>query len=132
LARDALRRAANYARDRVVFGRQIGKNQGIQHPLAECWTQIEAAYWMCLRAAWLYDQGLPCGAEANAAKFLSARAAFDTATRAVLTHGGMGYAREYQVERLFRESILPRIAPVTEQMILSFIAERVLDLPKSY
>ncbi|MNE90170.1 Acyl-CoA dehydrogenase fadE12 [compost metagenome] len=87
---------------------------------------------MCLRAAWLYDQGEPCGAEANAAKFLSARAAFDTATRAVLTHGGMGYAREYQVERLFRESILPRIAPVTEQMILSYIAERVLDLPKSY
>lgn len=132
LARDALRRAANYARDRVVFGRPIGQNQGIQHPLAECWTQIEAAYWMCLRAGWLYDQGLPCGAEANAAKFLSGRAAFDTATRAVLTHGGMGYAREFQVERLFRESILPRIAPVTEQMILSFIAERVLDLPKSY
>lgn len=132
LARDALRRAAAYARERVVFGRPIGKNQGIQHPLAECWTQIEAAYWMCLRAASLYDKGQPCGAEANAAKFLSARAAFDTATRAVLTHGGMGYAREYQVERLFRESILPRIAPVTEQMILSFIAERVLDLPKSY
>lgn len=132
LARDALRRAADYARDRVVFGRPIGQNQGVQHPLAECWTQIEAAYWMCLRAGWLYDQGLPCGAEANAAKFLGARAAFDTATRAVLTHGGMGYAREYQVERLFRESILPRIAPVTEQMILSFISERVLDLPKSY
>lgn len=132
LARDALQRAATYARERVVFGRPIGQNQGIQHPLAECWTQIEAAYWMCLRAATLYDQGESCGAEANAAKFLSARAAFDTATRAVLTHGGMGYAREYQVERLFRESILPRIAPVTEQMILSFIAERVLDLPKSY
>ena len=132
LARDALRRAANYARERKVFGRAIGKNQGIQHPLAECWIQIEAAYGMCLRAACLYDKGLPCGAEANAAKFLSARAAFDTATRAVLTHGGMGYAREYQVERLFRESILPRIAPVTEQLILSFIAERVLDLPKSY
>lgn len=132
LARDALRRAADYARERVVFGRPIGANQGIQHPLAERWTQIEAAYWMCLRAGWLYDQGMSCGAEANAAKFLAARAAFDTATSAVLTHGGMGYAREYQVERLFRESILPRIAPVTEQMILSFIAERVLDLPKSY
>eukprot|EP00456_Euglypha_rotunda_P015421 TRINITY_DN1494_c0_g1_i12.p1 TRINITY_DN1494_c0_g1~~TRINITY_DN1494_c0_g1_i12.p1 ORF type:complete len:389 (+),score=84.32 TRINITY_DN1494_c0_g1_i12:965-2131(+) len=132
VARDALRRAAKYARERVVFGRPIGKNQGIQHPLAECWTQIEAAYWMCLRAGWLYDQGLPCGAEANAAKFLSGRAAFDTATRAVLTHGGMGYAREFQVERLFRESILTRIAPITEQMVLSFIAERVLDLPKSY
>jgi len=132
IGRDALRRAANYARERVVFGRPIGQNQGIQHPLAEAWTQLEAAYWMCMRAAWLYDAGKPCGAEANAAKFLSGRAAFDTTTKAVLTHGGMGYAREYQVERLFRESILPRIAPVTEQLILSFIAERVLDLPKSY
>ncbi|MGE4431534.1 MAG: acyl-CoA dehydrogenase family protein [Sphingobium sp.] len=132
LGRDALRRAAQYARERVVFGRPIGQNQGIQHPLAECWTKLEAAWWQTLRAGWLYDQGLPCGAEANAAKFLAAQAAFDTATRAVLTHGGMGYAREYQVERLFRESILPRIAPVTEQLILSFIAEKVLDLPKSY
>lgn len=132
LGRDALRRAATYARERVVFGRPIGQNQGVQHPLAECWTKLEAAWWMTLRAGWLYDQGQPCGAEANAAKFLAAQAAFDTATRAVLTHGGMGYAREYQVERLFRESILPRIAPVTEQLILSFIAEKVLDLPKSY
>jgi acyl-CoA dehydrogenase len=132
VGRDALRRAANYARERVVFGRPIGQNQGIQHPLAEAWTFLESAYWMCLRAGWLYDQGLPCGAEANAAKFLSGRAAFDAATKAVLTHGGMGYAREFQVERLFRESILPRIAPVTEQLILSFLAERVLGLPKSY
>jgi len=132
IAHDALRRASNYARERVVFGRPIGQNQGIQHPLAERWIQIEAAYWQCLRAAWLYDAGKPCGAEANAAKFLGARAAFDTSTQAVLTHGGMGYAAEYQVERLFRESILGRIAPVTEQLILSFIAERVLDLPKSY
>jgi acyl-CoA dehydrogenase len=132
LGRDALRRAATYARERVVFGRPIGQNQGIQHPLAECWTMLEAAWWMTLRAGWLYDQGLSCGAEANAAKFLAGKAAFETATRAVLTHGGMGYAREYQVERLFRESILPRIAPVTEQLILSFIAEKVLDLPKSY
>ncbi len=132
LGRDALRRASSYARDRVVFGRPIGQNQGIQHPLAECWTKLEAAWWMTLRAAWLYDQGLSCGAEANAAKFLAAQAAFETATRAVLTHGGMGYAREYQVERLFRESILPRIAPVTEQLILSFIGEKVLGLPKSY
>ena len=132
VGRDALRRAAQYARERVVFGRAIGQNQGIQHPLAESWTALEAAYWQCLRAGWLYDQGLPCGAEANAAKFLSGRACFDACTRAVMTHGGMGYAREYQVERLFRESILTRIAPITEQMILSFIAERVLDLPKSY
>ncbi|AFK55923.1 acyl-CoA dehydrogenase family protein [Tistrella mobilis] len=132
LGRDALARAARYARERIVFGRQIGQNQGIQHPLAECWIQLESAWWMCLRAASLYDAGKPCGAEANAAKFLGGRAAFDASTRAVLTHGGMGYAREYQVERLFRESILPRIAPVTEQLILSFIAEKVLDLPKSY
>lgn len=132
LGRDAVNRAARYARERVVFGRPIGQNQGIQHPLAECWAYLESAYWMTLRAASLYDNGKPCGAEANAAKFLAGRAAFDAATRAVLTHGGMGYAREYQVERLFRESILPRIAPVTEQLILSFIAEKVLDLPKSY
>lgn len=132
VGRDALNRAATYARERVVFGRPIGQNQGVQHPLAEAWTYLESAYWMCLRAAWLYDHKLPCGAEANAAKFLSARAGFDACTKAVLTHGGMGYAREYQVERLFRESILPRIAPVTEQLILSFLAERVLGLPKSY
>jgi len=132
VGRDALQRAATYARERVVFGRPIGKNQGIQHPLAESWTALESAYWMCLRAAWLYDNQLPCGAEANAAKLLGARAAFEACTRAVLTHGGMGYAREFQVERLFRESILPRIAPVTEQLILSFIAEKVLNLPKSY
>jgi acyl-CoA dehydrogenase len=132
IGRDALRRASNYARDRKVFGRAIGQNQGIQHPLAESWAALESAYWMCLRAAWLYDNKQPCGAEANAAKFLGARAAFDATTRAVMTHGGMGYAREFQVERLFRESVITRIAPVSEQMILSFIAENVLDLPKSY
>jgi acyl-CoA dehydrogenase len=132
IGRDALQRAAKYARERIVFGRPIGKNQGIQHPLAESWTLLESAYWMCLRAGWLYDNKLPCGAEANAAKFLAARAGFDATTNAVLTHGGMGYAREFQVERLFRESMLPRIAPITEQLILSFIAEKVLDLPKSY
>lgn len=132
VGRDALRRAANYARERVVFGRPIGQNQGIQHPLAESWAYLESAYWMVLRAGWLYDSGKSCGAEANAAKFLAGRAAFESATRAVMTHGGMGYAREYQVERLFREAILTRIAPITEQLILSFLAERVLDLPKSY
>ena len=132
IGRDALNRAARYATERVVFGRQIGQNQGIQHPLAEAWTGLEAAYWMCMRAAYLYDAGKPCGAEANAAKFLSARAGFDATTKAVLTHGGMGYAKEYQVERLFRESMLARIAPVTEQMILSFIGEKVLGMPKSY
>ena len=132
VGRDALRRAAKYAKERVVFGRPIGMNQGIQHPLAEAWAQLESAFWMCMRAGYLYDSGLPCGAEANAAKFIGARAGFDATTKAVMTHGGMGYAREFQVERLFRESMLPRIAPVTEQMILSFIGERVLDLPKSY
>ena len=132
VGRDALRRATQYAKERVVFGRPIGMNQGIQHPLAECWALLESAYWMVLRAGWLYDAGKSCAAEANAAKLLSGRAAFQTATRAVMTHGGMGYAREYQVERLFRESILTRIAPITEELVLSFLAERVLGLPKSY
>ena len=132
LGRGALARAARYARERKVFGRLIGANQGIQHPLAESWAHLESAFWMIMRAADLYDAGLPCGAEANAGKFLGGRAAFDACTRAVMTHGGMGYATEYQVERLFRESILLRIAPITEQLILSFIAEKVLDLPKSY
>ena len=132
LGRGALARAAKYAGERKVFGRFIGQNQGIQHPLAENWIQLESAFWMIMRAANLYDAGLPCGAEANAGKFLGGRAAFDACTRAVMTHGGMGYSVEYQVERLFRESILLRIAPITEELILSFIAEKVLDLPKSY
>jgi acyl-CoA dehydrogenase len=132
LGRGALARAAGYARERKVFGRLIGQNQGIQHPLAEAWALLESAYWMIMRAAELYDSGKPCGAEANAGKFLAGRAAFDACTKAVMTHGGMGYAKEYQVERLFRESILLRIAPITEQMILSFIGEKVLQLPKSY
>jgi len=132
LGRDALRRASDYARERVVFGRPIGQNQGIQHPLAEAWAYLESAWWLCMRAAHLYDSKQPFGAEANAAKMLGARAAFDACTKAVMSMGGMGYAKEYQVERLFRESMLPRIAPVTEQLILSFIGENVLDLPKSY
>lgn len=132
IAQDALRRAADYARDREVFGRAIGMNQSIQHPLAENWCQIEAAWLMTMQAASLYDAGEPCGSYANAAKFLGGRAAFDTTTQAVLTHGGMGYAKEYHVERLFREAMLQRLAPITEQLILSFIAERELDLPKSY
>ena len=132
LGRGALARAAKYAAERNVFGRPIGQNQGVQHPLAENWIYLESAYWMIMRAAHLYDAGLPCGAEANAGKFLGGRAAFEACTRAVMTHGGMGYSTEYQVERLFRESILLRIAPITEQLILSYIAERVLDLPKSY
>jgi acyl-CoA dehydrogenase len=132
IGQDALRRAAKYARERVVFDRPIGKNQGIQHPLAECWMYLESAYLMAARAADLYDRREPCGAEANAAKFLGARAGHDGCLTAVLTHGGFGYAKEYHVERLLREVTLTRIAPITEQLILSFIAEKVLDLPKSY
>ena len=132
IGQDALRRAAKYARERVVFGRPIGQNQGIQHPLAERWMALEAAWAMVMKGAWLYDQHQQCGAEANAAKFLGARAGFDSCLQAVLTLGGFGYAKEYHVERLLREVTVTRIAPVTEQLILSFIAEKVLDLPKSY
>ena len=132
LGRVALKRAAKYAGERIVFDRPIGKNQGIQHPLAERWVELEAGALLYQRAAWLYDQGRPCGAEANAAKFFCAEAGFRSCETAVLTHGGMGYAKEYHVERYFRESMLPRIAPVSPQLILSFIAEKVLQLPKSY
>ncbi len=132
IGQDALRRAVKYAQERVVFDRQIGMNQGIQHPLAEKWMYLEAAWLMTMKAAELYDTGQPCGAEANSAKFLGARAGHDAAWQAVMTHGGFGYAKEYHVERLYREAALPRLAPITEQLILSFIAEKVLDLPKSY
>ena len=132
IGQDALGRAARYAKERVVFDRPIGQNQGIQHPLAECWMYLESAWLMAMRAAELYDLGLPCGAEANSAKFLGARAGHDAAWQAIATHGGFGYAKEYHVERLYREVAITRLAPITEQLILSFIAERVLDLPKSY
>ena len=132
IGQDALDRAARYARERVVFGRPIGQNQGIQHPLAECWTGLESALLMAMKAAWLYDNGRPCGAEANAAKLLGGRAGYEACLRAVMTHGGMGYAKEYVVERLLREVMITRIAPVSEQLVLSFIAERVLGQPKSY
>jgi acyl-CoA dehydrogenase len=132
IAQDALRRATAYAKERSVFGRPIGQNQAIQHPLAENWCDIEAAWLMTMKAASLYDRKEPCGSYANAAKLLGGRAAFAAATQAILTHGGMGYAKEYQVERLFRESILQRLAPITEQLILCFIAEKELGLPKSY
>lgn len=132
IGQDALRRATKYARERIVFDRPIGQNQGVQHPLAERWMALEAAWQMVMKGAWLYDQQEPCGAEANTAKFLGARAGFEACMQAVLTHGGFGYAKEYHVERLLREVTVMRIAPVTEQLILSFIAEKVLDLPKSY
>jgi len=132
LGRVALQRAALYANERIVFDRPIGKNQGVQHPLAERWIELEAADLLTMRAAWLYDQGKPCGAEANAAKYFAAEAGFKACETAVLTHGGMGYSREYHVERYLREAMLTRIAPISPQLILSFIAEKALGLPKSY
>lgn len=132
LGKAALRKAAQYAGERIVFDRPIGKNQGIQHPLAKNWVELEAATLLYQKAAWLYDQGQPCGAEANAAKFFCAEAGFKAAETAVLTHGGFGYAKEYHVERYLREAMLPRIAPISPQLILCFIAEKVLGLPKSY
>ena len=132
IGEDALRRGTQYARDRIVFDRPIGQNQGIQHPLAERWMNLEAAWTMVMKGAWLYDNHKPCGAEANTAKFLGARAGFEACLQSVLTHGGFGYAKEYHVERLLREVTVTRIAPITEQLILSYIAEKVLDLPKSY
>jgi acyl-CoA dehydrogenase len=132
IGRAALRIASQYAQERVVFGRPIGQNQGVAHPLARAWANLEAADLMMLKAATLYDAGEPCGTEANAAKYLAAEAAHDACQNAVLTLGGMGYAKEYHVERLLRESYIPRIAPVSPQMILNFIAEKALGLPKSY
>jgi acyl-CoA dehydrogenase len=132
IGQDALRRASAYARERIVFDRPIGQNQGVQHPLAERWMYLESAWLMAMRAAALYDGGKPCGAEANSAKFLSARAGYEACLQAVLTHGGFGYAREYHVERLLREVLITRIAPITEQLILSYVAEKVLQQPRSY
>jgi acyl-CoA dehydrogenase len=132
IGRAALSKAATYAKERVVFGRPIGQNQGVQHPLARCWAELEAANLLAFKAAALYDAGKDCGAEANAAKYLGAEAGFRAAEAAVLAHGGMGYAKEYDVERYMREAMIARIAPVSREMILNFIAERVLHLPKSY
>ena len=132
IGRRALAKATAYAKERVVFGRPIGQNQSIQHPLAESWAELEAANLMAFHAAELYDAGLPCGPEANAAKVLAAEAGFRACDRAVRTHGGFGYAKEYHVERYLREAMLPRIAPVSRELVLSHIAERVLGLPKSY
>jgi acyl-CoA dehydrogenase len=132
LGKVALARATEYAQNRVVFNRPIGKNQGIQHPLAKNWMELEAAWLMTLSAAWQYDNGLSCGAAANAAKYLAGEAGFQACEQAVMTHGGFGYAKEYHVERYLREILIPRIAPISPQLILSFIAEKVLGLPKSY
>ena len=132
LGQVALERAAEYARERVVFDRSIGKNQAIQHPLAVNWMQLEAAQLMVQKAAALYDAGESCGAEANSAKYLASEAALSACQRSVLTHGGMGYAKEYHVERYLREIMIPVIAPISQEMIKSFIAEQVLGQEKSY
>jgi len=132
IGRIALQKASTYARERVVFGRPIGQNQAIQHPLAKSWAELEAANLMVFKAASLYDAGQACGAEANSAKYLAAEAAFRACETAIMTHGGMGYAKEFHVERYMREVMIARIAPVSRELILSFIAEKVLELPKSY
>ena len=132
LGKLALARAAAYAKERIVFNRPIGQNQAIQHPLAKNWMELEAARLMIMKAAWEYDNDMPCGASANAAKYLAGEAGFDACQQAVMTHGGFGYAKEFHVERYLREVMIPRIAPISPQLVLSFIAERVLGLPKSY
>ena len=132
LGKAALRKASAYAKERVVFGRTIGQNQSIQHPLAENWMELEAARLMMLYAAWQYDNGMPCGAAANSAKYLAAEAGLKACQTAVMTHGGFGYAKEFHVERYLREIMIPWIAPVSPNMIKSYIAERVLGQAKSY
>ena len=132
LGRVAIQRASQYARERIVFGRPIGQNQGIQHPLAKAWMQVEAASLMVYKAAALFDAGQECGVEANSAKYLAAEAGYEACQTAVMSMGGMGYAQEYHVERYLREVLIPRIAPVSPHQIMNFIAERVLELPKSY
>ena len=128
----AIDRAAKYARERIVFDRPIGMNQSVQHPLAKCWMQLEAARLVTMMAAWQYDNGLDCGAAANSAKYLAAEAGREACQTAVMTHGGFGYAKEYHVERFLRESMIPWIAPVSPNMILCYVAEKVLGQPKSY
>jgi acyl-CoA dehydrogenase len=132
LGKLALSRATEYAKTRVVFNRPIGKNQGIQHPLAVNWVELEAAWLMVMSAAWQYDKGMPCGGAANAAKYIAGEAGYHACEQAVMTHGGFGYAKEFHVERYLREVLIPRIAPVSPQLALSFIAEKVLGLAKSY
>jgi len=132
IGRAALARATQYAKDRVVFDRPIGQNQGIQFPLADSLARLAAAEQVTLQAAWLYDNGRPCGTESNMAKYLAGEAGFQAADRALQTHGGYGYAVEFVVERFFREARLMRIAPISENLILAQLAEHVLGLPRSY
>jgi acyl-CoA dehydrogenase len=132
IGRLALSRAVDYAKQREVFNRPIGKNQAIQHPLAQNWMELEAANLMVMQAAWQYDNNMNCGAAANAAKYLAGEAGFNACQQAVMVHGGFGYAKEYHVERYLREVMIPRIAPISPQLVLCYIAEKVLGLPKSY
>src|SRR5829696_10154717 len=132
IGRVALEKAVRYGNERVVFGRPIGMNQGLQFPLADALARLDAATLMVRKAAWLYDQGLPCAREANMAKYLCADAGFQAADRAVQTHGGMGYSEEYHVARYFREARLTRIPPISQEMVLNYIGEHVLGLPRSY
>ena len=132
IGRAAMRRAVRYANERVVFDRPIGQNQGIAFPLAEAHMRLHAAELAVREASWRYDNGLPCGEAANTAKYLAAEAAFFAGDRALQTHGGMGYAREYHVERYWREARLMQIAPVSQEMVCNYVASNVLGLPKSY
>ena len=132
VGRLALDRAVQYANEREVFGRPIGMNQGIQFPLADSLARLDAAELMLRKATWLYDNGEPCGREANTAKYLCADAGFDAADRALQTHGGMGYAEEYHVARYFREARLMKIVPISQEMILNFLGTHALKLPRSY
>jgi alkylation response protein AidB-like acyl-CoA dehydrogenase len=132
IGRAALERGVQYAKERVVFDRAIGQNQAIAHPLAMAWAKLETAELMCLKAAWLFDSGRPCGAESNTAKLMAAEAGFEACDVALQTHGGYGYAKEFYVERLWREVRLYKIAPVSQQMVLNYLSEHVLGLPKSY
>ncbi len=132
MGKRAIERAVRYANERVVFGRPIGMNQGIQFPLADAAARLETAELMVYKAAWLYDRGLPCGKEANIAKYVAADAAYQAADRAVQTHGGYGYIKDYDVERYWREVRLFRLAPISQEMVLNYIGEHVLGLPRSY
>lgn len=132
IGKAALRTAVNYANDRTVFDRPIGKNQGIAFPLAEAHMKLHSAELIIREASWRYDQGLPCGEHANTAKFLASEAGFFAADRAMQTHGGFAYAREYNVGRYFLESRLMQIAPVPQEMVLNYVSEHVLGLPRSY
>lgn len=132
IGRVAIRRAVAYANERIVYDRPIGKNQGIAFPLAEAYARLHAASLVVREAGWRYDRGLPCGEQANLGKFLAADAAFTAADQAMQTHGGFGYATEYDVERYWKEARLMRLAPVPQEMVLNYVAEHVLGLPRSY